>query len=216
MISLFERRPSRRSGRDLIVRMARALEAGAGHGPGGPVAVVGPRPEQRGMVGRDQDAAVAVGFERLEERADDVAVDPLERLDLGVGSPLVARLVGGLDVNADEVVILQGLDRRTDPWRRSRYRDSPSRPARRSGPSRRASPTPRTRSTAEMIAPLSPCRSLKRGRAGALPCPQSQIGVGRRLAQQPAGAWLTGWSFTTAVPAFIRSRSTSDPVPRGR
>ena len=48
--------------------------------------------------------------ERLAERADDVAVDPLEGLDLRVGPPLVARLVGRLDVDADDVVFLQRLD----------------------------------------------------------------------------------------------------------
>ncbi len=46
------------------------------------------------------------------ERADDVAVDPLQGLDLGVGPPFVAGLVGGLDVDADDVVVVQGRDAR--------------------------------------------------------------------------------------------------------
>ncbi len=45
-----------------------------------------------------------VRLECLAERADDVAVDPLQGLDLGVVPPLVAGLVGGLDMDADDVV----------------------------------------------------------------------------------------------------------------
>ena len=140
------------------------------------------------------------GLERLAERADDLAVDPLQGLDLGVGPALVAGLVGGLDVDADEVVILQGGDPGTALGGVVGVEVAGGRRGRRSGPSRRASPTPRTRSTAEMIAPFSPCRSGNSGATGALPWPQSQIALAGRL---PAAsrARLTGWSRTTSAPA---------------
>ena len=136
--SLFEERAAAVPRRDLVVGQARGGQAGSGHGPGDGGAVVGPGPQQGRVVGRDQDPPPVVLLERLEDRADDVAVDPLEGLDLGVAAALVAGLVGGLDVDADDVVVGQGLRSRTGPWRRNRCRDSPWRRGRRSGSSRPA------------------------------------------------------------------------------
>ncbi len=107
--SAFEEWPAGREGRGFVVGMARTRQAGSRHGPGDPGSVVGLGPDEGRVVGRDQDPAALLG-DGSAERADNLAVNPLERLDLGVGSPFVAGLVGGLDVNADDVVILESLD----------------------------------------------------------------------------------------------------------
>ncbi len=65
---------------------------------------MGAGPDQGRVVGRDEDPPPLLR-DRPAERPDDLAVDPLQGLDLGVGSPFVARLVGGLDVDADDVVV---------------------------------------------------------------------------------------------------------------
>ena len=58
---------------------------------------------RRGMVGRDEDAVVAVLFEGGVQRGDDVGVDLFQGLDLGVGAAFVRGFVGRFDVDADDV-----------------------------------------------------------------------------------------------------------------
>ena len=65
------------------------------------------------MVGRDENAILAVLLQRLMERADNVPVDLFQGLDLGGRVAFVRGLVGRLDVNADQVHVLEGLDRVT-------------------------------------------------------------------------------------------------------
>ena len=56
--------------------------------------------------GRQQDAKRrAARAERTDHGADDVGVPALERVDLLVGEPLMAGLVGGLDVQQEEVTV---------------------------------------------------------------------------------------------------------------
>src|SRR4051812_47362362 len=62
------------------------------------------------MVGRDENAVIAVSLQGISEGADNVAGDPGERLALGSGAGLVAGLVGGLGGDANDVVVLQRLD----------------------------------------------------------------------------------------------------------
>ena len=80
-------------------------------------------------------------------------VDPFERLDLGLVPPFVTGLVRRLDVHADDVVIFECLDGVAALGGvigvevAGRARNVDARPA-------GSSPTPRTRSTAEIIAPF--------------------------------------------------------------
>ena len=55
------------------------------------------------MIRRDEDAVLAAGLERLVDRGHDVAVDLLEGLDLRLRVAFMRRLVGRLDVDADQV-----------------------------------------------------------------------------------------------------------------
>ena len=57
-----------------------------------------------GVVGQEQDAEGLVG-QRVDERPDDVGVPALERRDLLVDRALVPGLVGGLDVQEEEVAV---------------------------------------------------------------------------------------------------------------
>ena len=50
--------------------------------------------------------------QRVDERADDVGVPALERRDLLVDGALVAGLVGGLDVEEEEVAVRERRERR--------------------------------------------------------------------------------------------------------
>ena len=64
---------------------------------------VGLGAQRRGMVGRDQNAILAVALQRLVKRADDVAVDLFQGLHLGGRVAFVRGFVGRLDVNANQV-----------------------------------------------------------------------------------------------------------------
>src|SRR5208283_5328256 len=108
--ALFEKRPASVSGRDFIVGQGGGGKAGSGHGPGHGSAVVSAGAKQGGVIGRDQDSPLVVLPERLEDGSDDVAVDPLDDLDLGVGPAFVAGFVGRLDVDTDDVVVGECLD----------------------------------------------------------------------------------------------------------
>ena len=176
LVTPLEGRAAGFEGGGFIVGQPGAGEADAGHRPGDPGPVVGLGPDQGGVVGRDEDPA-AVGGDRPAERADDLAVDPLQGLDLGVGPAFVAGLVGGLDVDADDVVVLQGLDPGPPLGRvvgvevAGRARDVDPVPAgedaRPPGRGRRPRGSP----------PSGRGATWNLGSLGAFPCPQSQMAL---------------------------------------
>ncbi len=55
------------------------------------------------MIRRDEHAPFAMLRQRLQERADHMAIDLLQRRHLGVGPAFVGRLIGSLDMHADGV-----------------------------------------------------------------------------------------------------------------
>ena len=62
------------------------------------------------MIGRNEDSPLGIALQGREQWTDDVPIDLLQGLDLGIRAALVRGLVRGLDVDADHVVVLQGLD----------------------------------------------------------------------------------------------------------
>ena len=65
------------------------------------------------MIGRDQDAIIALALQEAVHGPDDVGIDPLESFDLFVGVPLVRCLITGFHVHDDEVHVFQRFDRVT-------------------------------------------------------------------------------------------------------
>ncbi len=62
------------------------------------------------MIGRNQNAIVAPPTQRLVERTDDVPVDLFERFHFHGRVALVRRLVGRLDVDANQIDLVEGGD----------------------------------------------------------------------------------------------------------
>ena len=123
---------------------------------------------------------VAEGRQRLEQRADDLAVPRLERGDLLPRVLLVAGFVGRLDVEQEEVAVLQASRGTRRAARRSRCRSPALAPGTSSTSMSARTPRPRTRSTADVSRPSTPKRSANRGRrrANAL-APQPDLGRDR-------------------------------------
>ena len=95
---------------DLVVCQTRGGEPCTSHRPADPVAVVGLGPQECRVVGRDQDSIISIRLQRFVQRFDDFLVDLFEGFDLGFGPSFVAGFIGRLDVNANQVVGLQGFD----------------------------------------------------------------------------------------------------------
>ena len=162
-------------GCDFVVGCCRVgCDAGAGDRERHGAVAVGLRAQRRGMIGRDQDALVALRLQGLVQRADDVPVDFLERLDLGRRVALVRGFVGGFDVDADQCRSLAARRSRSGPWRRSRCRDSRSRRALRSALQPISAARPRSRSTAVIIAPRLPYSSANGSAAACGPGPTAR------------------------------------------
>ena len=104
----------------------RVVDEQVGHGVGG----VGAQGARRRVVGQQEDA-VRLAAQRGVERADDLGVPALERRDLLGGVALVAGLVGGLDVQEEEVTVLERREARRGLGAGSRCRTPQSRPGRR-------------------------------------------------------------------------------------
>ena len=66
---------------------------------------------RRGVVRQDHNAPGGVFFYRFVNRANYVLINLLNRFFLGFGIARVARLIGGLDVDDDDIVILERLNR---------------------------------------------------------------------------------------------------------
>ena len=161
------------------------------------------------MVGRDQDSPfVPSGFHGLPQGADDVAVDPFQGLDLGVGPAFVAGLVGGLDVDADDVVVLEGRDP-VSPLGGVVGIEISGRPGDVDPVPTRQDPTPRTRSTAERIAPFLPWIDLKLRQARGLALAPEPDRVGGRLAPADPGQVDRVVADDGSMPSCIRSSRSS-------
>ena len=72
---------------------------------------VRPGRARRGVVGQEEHAERLVA-QCVDQRTDDVGVPAFERCDLLVDGTLVARLVGGLDVEEEEVTVRERRQRR--------------------------------------------------------------------------------------------------------
>lgn len=86
------------------------VDAVAGHAERGRGVGVYAFADRRGVIGGDQDSPFVEGAEFVEDGADDVLVDLLEGFDFCGGVAEVARFVGGLDVDNDEIVVVEGGD----------------------------------------------------------------------------------------------------------
>jgi len=87
------------------------LDPRADHGEGDGLGGVGPYRDGGGVVGQDGDAPVeARPLKARQDRSDDPGVEALDRLDLLFELAIVAHLVGGLDVEVDEVHPVEGLE----------------------------------------------------------------------------------------------------------
>ncbi len=87
-----------------------AGHGGAGDGEGDGFVVVFSGGALGGVVGHDEDAPFRVGLEFLEDGADDVFVDGFDGGDFFGVVGGVGGFVGGVDVAADEVVVVEGVD----------------------------------------------------------------------------------------------------------
>ena len=63
------------------------------------------------VIWHHQNAILAIRFQCVVHRADNVSVDRFESFDFLIDSSLVARFIGCFDVNAYDVVLLQRFDR---------------------------------------------------------------------------------------------------------
>ncbi len=80
---------------------------------------------------------------------------------------------------------------------------------------RPGTPTPRTRSTAERIAPFKPWRSANFRQGGRSPLPPEPRSHWPVICPHARRAWFTGWSRTGSGPSRISSLSKLGLVPRG-
>lgn len=87
-----------------------ARYAAAGEGERHHAVSVCARPQRGAMIGRNQNAPIAVLGKRFQQRADDVAVDFLQRLHFRICLALVRCLIRRLDVDADQIVLRQSGD----------------------------------------------------------------------------------------------------------
>jgi len=82
-----------------------------------------------GWSGEDHDAPLGVFFEGIEDRADDVLVDLGDGFYLFVAAAFVRGFVGRFDVDAHDIVFVEGVNRGTAFGGSSRCRGSLVAPA---------------------------------------------------------------------------------------
>ena len=173
---------------------------------------MGAGPQKSSMVGRNEDAPITGFRQCVQQRANDVLIDGFQGFHFGIGLAFVRRLVRRLNVDANQVVVLQGGDGRTalggiigvEISRGSRHVD--------------AFPAEQHADAANQIHGADDCPSLpyifaNGCNCGARPWPHSQICVAARL-PFATRCRLTGWSASTARLRSIRTRnSRSCPAP---
>ena len=167
--------------------------------------------ERRAVVGFDQDAVVAVARQRLQQRADDVLVDPLQRRPSRPPAPR-ATPRPGLRRGRRPGRTPRAPRPRTFPCWRSRCRGSRSPPgtSMRCQPS--STPTPRTRSTAEMIAPRG--RTPRERLRSAAPSRGPTARFASPASSPPrSAAAFTGWAARIGLLASISDLSSVRPGP---
>ena len=74
-------------------------DPGPGDGEGHRAMCMRPCPQRRAVIGRHQDAPVAMGRQCRQQRADAVLIDFLQGLDLGIRPALMRGFVGRFDVD---------------------------------------------------------------------------------------------------------------------
>ena len=188
-------------------RVVLAVEEQVRHRVGG----VRAQRARRGVVGQHQDAE-RLAVERVDERPDDVGVPALERRDLLVDRALVPGLVGGLDVEQEQIRALQRRERGValrdvvvvEPGGRARHVDDlevheHAEPAHEVDGRRQAA--------------LTPKRSVNAGSCGRTPWPQSQICV----AVEPtsaAAARTTGFDASMSATSLLAAGPTGSTAGR--